>query len=99
MTDLVLVLVLAVMTYLMRIGFVTLLADRQPGPLFQRLADQVKPAAMTALAVTALLNVTDLGVAHLMAVAVVFVGSRRGVGLLVTLIAGMSTFSILSWIL
>jgi|FLYL01.1.fsa_nt_gi branched-subunit amino acid transport protein len=96
MTDLVVVGLAGLGSYVLRVSFIAVAAGRQVPPLLERLLSQIKPAALTALAVTALASHQAIDLQHLGAVAVAAVAARRGVGLTGVLLMGMATLAALS---
>ncbi|MCI0677987.1 MAG: AzlD domain-containing protein [Actinobacteria bacterium] len=96
MSDLVLILVLAVTTYLLRVGFIGLLHSRAMKPRSQRIVEQIRPAAFAALAVTAMVQFPGFGPPYLIAAIVVAIGARLRWDLLLNLVLGMAVVGILT---
>lgn len=95
MTDLVVVGLAGLGSYALRVSFIAIAAGRRVPPLLERVLSQIKPAALTALAVTALASHQAIDPQHLGAVAVATVAARRGVGLTGVLVVGMLTLAAL----
>ena len=96
MSDLLLILVLAVATYLLRVGFIGLLHSRAMTPRFQLIVEQVRPAAFAAIAVTAMVQFPGFAAPFLIAAIVVAIGARLRWDLLLNLVLGMAVVGILT---
>lgn len=99
MNDLALVLAASGLTYLLRIGFIVVLAGRALPPGFLRVVDLVKPAAFSALAVVGMVHFAGFGIPHLIAALVVIVGARLRFELLLNVAVGMVMMVLLSRII
>jgi branched-subunit amino acid transport protein len=96
MTDIAVILSVAVATYLIRISFVALRTSRNMYPWLERSVMYVRPAAMAALTVTVLVGHTAIDPPHLAAIAVAGWIAHRWTGLVVPLGAGMAALAALT---
>lgn len=89
MTDLLVVLAVAVGSYALRTSFIVVAGQRTASPAIVAILDHVKPAALAALAVTAASSHETLTPAHAAALVVAGFAAYKGAGLLTALILGM----------
>ena len=97
------VIVAGVLTFLIRLSFITLLANWELPPLFQRALGFVPPAVMTAIVFPELLIrdghlAVSLGNHRLMAGVVAVLVAWRFKKIMPTIVVGMSALWLLQWL-
>jgi branched-subunit amino acid transport protein len=96
MSDIVLILAVALATYAIRVSFVTFLAGWTFHPWLQRSITYVRPAAMAALLVTVLASHAAIDPPHVAAIGVAAWIAHRRAGLVAPLAAGMAVLAALT---
>lgn len=89
MSDVVVVLLVAVGSYALRTSFIVFSGHGTAHPTVLGVLDNVKPAALAALAATAAISHETLTPTHVVALAVTTVAAHRGVDLLGALTMGL----------
>lgn len=89
MGDLAVILTIGVISYGLRVSFIAVIGDRSFPAGASRLLDALKPAALAALTVTALVRHGDVMPSHLLATGVAGVVAYRRGSLSMVLICGM----------
>ncbi len=96
MSDLAIIVAAGAATYGLRVSFIALLAGRRLPAGVERLVAQVKPAALAAVATTAVVSRDAVDPAHIAALAAAAIVARRRPDILLSLAAGMAVLVLLT---
>ena len=89
MSDVLVVMLVGVASFALRTSFIVFAGERTVPPAIEGVLDMVKPAALAALAATAVVSHGQVTPAHLLAVAVAGLAAHKGARLLGALMLGM----------
>lgn len=94
MSDVLVVLAVAVGSYALRTSFIVHSRPGRVSPTLVDVLEHVKPAALAALAATSLISHGSPSPTHIVALGVTVVASRVGVGLLGAMALGLLTLTV-----
>lgn len=94
MSDVLVVLLVAVGSYALRTSFIVFAGQRTLPPTIVGVLDNVKPAALAALATTAAISHEALTLTHVVALGITALAAYRGADLLGALIPGLLALAI-----
>lgn len=99
MSDVLVVLLVGGGSYLLRTSFIAFAQRDTISPTVLGVLDNVKPAALAALAMTAIVSHGPPPPDHIVALTITALAARAGIGLLGALLSGLSTFALLRLVL